>query len=224
MQEPTEPTVPDGRSGPSLPSLVCTIGGLLVTLSAFLPWFTMSADLSRFGAGAFSQTFSGQALLGPAVLIAGLLLMGAGVALAALRGRGTIGPATVGILVGLATAVFSIHDIVTAKTQAVDAATKSVTGSGVPTDQAQRILDLFHFNISVQVGAFVAVIGAILGLAAGILALARRPKPAPVLVAGTVSPPPPELQMAVEEPTVAAPALDPAVPAALPDEEAPSTA
>jgi hypothetical protein len=207
MQGSTEPSVPDGTSRPPLPSLVCTIGGLLVTLGAFLPWFTISADLSRFGAGAFSQTLSGQELHGPAVLIAGLLLMGAGVALAALRGRGTIGLAGVGMLVGLATTVLCINDIVTSKTQAVDAATKAVTSSGVPTDQAQRILDLFHFNISVQVGAFVAVIGAIIGLVGSILALARRPKPAPV-----------------EEPTVAAPALDPAVPAALPDEETPSTA
>jgi hypothetical protein len=178
VQAAGETTIPTKReSEPPYPALLCVLAGVIVAFGSFLPWLKVTADLSRFGGGMYSQSMSGLDSHGFRTLIAGTALILVGTLLTTLSGRWRLELAAAALVAAGVAAGIAIHDIVTIKAQISARLAQARSTSSVPVDQARELIDRFiHFDISLQIGLILVSVGGLVGLAGGILVLARRPK------------------------------------------------
>lgn len=181
MQRSGEATIPEGRN-PEVPypALLCVLAGVIVAFGSFLPWLKVTANMSRFGGGIFSRSTNGLDSHGFRTLIAGAVLILVGTLLTTFSGRWRLELAAVALAAAGAAGGIAVHDFVTIKAQISATLAQATSTSNIPVDQARELIDRFiHFDISLQIGLILVAFGGLVGLAAGILMLARGPRAVP---------------------------------------------
>lgn len=184
MQEAT------GRPTP-IAGLLAVLGGALLAIGSFLDWAEVSG-------GGTSVTASGiDGTDGWITLVAGVLVLLAGVALLGVAGRKII--AIVAIVAGLVGGGVGLYDALTAKDRVLDDAAEELAPQVGSTPEEVRALldqaiDAGEIGISISIGLYMVIIGGVLGIVGGVLGL-RSPAAAPVAaeasMPGVVVPPEP---------------------------------
>ena len=184
MQEAT------GRPTP-IAGLLAVLGGALLAIGSFLDWAEVSG-------GGTSVTASGiDGTDGWITLVAGVLVLLAGVALLGVAGRKII--AIVAIVAGLVGGGVGLYDALTAKDRVLDDAAEELAPQVGNTPEEVRALldqaiDAGEIGISISIGLYMVIIGGVLGIVGGVLGL-RSPAAAPVAaeasMPGGVVPPEP---------------------------------
>jgi hypothetical protein len=156
----------DSRSTPLGPVLAIA-GGALLAIGSFLTWAEVSG-------GGQSESVSGtEGSDGWITLIAGLLVVGAGVA----AFRATRRPLTILIIaMGLVGGGVGLYDALTAKENVIaEVAEQSAAASGASVAEVRAVLDQLidsgQIGISIGIGLYVVIAGGILAVVGGALQL-----------------------------------------------------
>jgi hypothetical protein len=167
-----------------VPAVMGIVGGAVLVIGSVLPWAKVSLDLDRFaqllgvdpsvmaGLGApTSQNVGGLDADGTLTLIAGIVvLVCAGVLLAQnIRWLGIVM-----LLAGLAGAGIAVFDIVSKDRQLDDALAEAgpqLEAIGLSAATFRQV-----FTVSFSIGIYLCVLGGIVAIIAGVLALAATPQ------------------------------------------------
>jgi len=200
------------------------VGGVLAILGAVLPWarITTGPLLGRLGES-LAGTSTGD---GKAALIIGIVLLVAAAVMFFVPSRSLmVGLGIVAIVGGLVVAALTIRDI--SQKSTVDTeffagfrrGFEQSSGQHLTDDQIRRVLERFGIKVSLGAGIYVAMIGGLVGIGAGIVAaLTQPPQPAPATLDSgfvTAAPPYPQAQ-GPTVPSAPLPPLPPPVPAVAP--------
>ena len=197
-------------------------GGVLALVGSFLPW-------AKVAFGPASQSAKGfDGWEGKVTAIAGASLMIRGFLMTRGKDRGLL---PMIMLQGLVASGVSLYDILTVRTQAINAGAADISKStGVPVDQVKTtlhgFLDAGRLTISLEFGILVVLVGGILGIVGGLMLSAARKRqvatspgstpraPDAGFSEGWVMTPPPAPVGAAEPPSAPDPvAPDPVAPA-----------
>ena len=163
-----------GRLGAAL----AVPGGVVIVIGSILSW----AKASVTGFSATAKGINGWE--GKATILGGVILLIGGIAALAAPGARALLRALAIVGGGIAAGV-GIHTALTAKDQVIDDAASEIGKQlGIPFNQArasvQQAIDQGALKISLEVGLYLVIVGGLVGIAAGLLALARR-APSPPL-------------------------------------------
>lgn len=218
-----------GRTSP-VAGLLVLAGGALTAVGSLLSWFEVRADLSSIGQPVQTESVKGLDTSDGGILIwVGVGLVVLGVALLFLRQRGgRIGLSVLALLAGAFAGGVGLYDALTPKTQAIDEASKGLSGVGV--QQAKQFLEgLFDdgiLKITVQIGLWLVVVGGAVALIGALVGLFMRsrvpvaPAAAPTGFATEPQTPAPAVSSSWAQPEASGPPPMPAPPA--PEPPAPS--
>lgn len=164
--------------------ILAIVGGALLVIGSILPWAKVSFDVEKFASllgvepsviqdAASSQNIGGLDADGKITLIAGIIvLVCAGIFLAK-RANTALGVLIV--LGGLAGAGVALYDIMSKDRQLNDAlaeAGPTLQSAGVSLDAFKQV-----FNVSFSIGIYVCVVGGVLALIGGAMALMAKSEP-----------------------------------------------
>jgi hypothetical protein len=230
---------PVERTSKPAAAILGIVGGAVLIVGSVLPWAKVSLDLDKFaqvlgvdpslmaGLGAqTSQSVGGLDADGAVTLIAGIVVVVcAGILLA--KAKRWLGVLV--LLGGLAGGGIALYDIVSKDRQLDDA----LAGAGPQLEAIGLSADTFRqvFSVSFSIGIYLCVIGGILALIAGAMALMSTSEP----VLGTVpdagisgsgfGPPPPIAPAAPVAPTPieTPPPTSAPIPPAAPEDRGPTS-
>jgi hypothetical protein len=162
--------------------IVAVVGGLLLVIGSVLPWAKVSFDVDAFASllkvdpsviqdAALSQSIGGPD--GTLTLIAGILVLVCAAIFLAKRANTALGVLI--LLGGLAGAGIALYDIMSKDRQLDDAlaeAGPTLQSAGVSLDAFKQV-----FDVSFSIGIYVCVVGGILALIGGVMALRIRSEP-----------------------------------------------
>lgn len=166
-------------------AVLAVVGGILAVAGSFLTWAEASVGPASFSARGIEGWEGKVTTIGGAVLLAGgiSVFMGRADARGRLRGSAIVG--------GLTAAGVGLYTAVTARDQIVDAAVSEIVAQtpGTSAAQARSSLDLALeqglLTLSLQIGIWLVIVGGVVGVLAGILAMRQREPAAQVAAAGT---------------------------------------
>jgi hypothetical protein len=175
--------------GSTSAAAVVGLGGAVMVIAAFLAW--VKVDYGRIPQ-LLHQTIANTTVSGVSGSNDGRITLAVGVVLlvaAVLIAMGSSprlrrGMATVAVLVAAIGLVVVVINLATKDSQFNDA-WKKQTGH-TPTPQERAILDRLGFDVSYAIGIYVTGVGALIGLAGGVMGIAvRSAAPAPTMTAGS---------------------------------------
>jgi tryptophan-associated transmembrane protein len=186
-----------GRSNP-LPGVLTVAGGMLVLITCFLPWGKVSAGQSGlfpeetgnaidFDFGWFAVT------AGVALLVAGIVMLVRNVP-SIWRAMGALAIAS-----GIVAIIVTGYNIATKDRQVDNAIREGIeetTGQQLTDQQLEAVkaeLERIGIEVSLQFGIYLTILGAVVGLAGGLIAL-RTKEPQPTREASGFEPPPSTVQ------------------------------
>jgi hypothetical protein len=183
---------------------LAVIGGIAATVGSLLSWAEASVGPASFTAKGIDGWE------GKVTVVGGVVLLVGGIA-AFLGSVGGVGRLRTSALVGgIAAAGVGAYTALTATSQIVDAAASEIAKeTGVPVDQGRSTVQLAFdqgvIHLTLQVGLWLVIVGGVLGIVAGVIALAasRQTPPAPEGLRGWDAPADadaPAPPVAVEEP------------------------
>jgi hypothetical protein len=186
----------------TLPGIVTVVGGVIVLITSFLPWGKVSAGQS----GLFPEE-TGTAVdfdfgwfavaAGAALVIAGIVMLARSMP-SVWRAMGTLAIAS-----GLVTILVTGYNIATKDRQVDDAIREGIeetTGQQLTDQQLEAVkveLERIGIQVSLQFGIYLTILGGLVGIAGGLLALRARETQPAAGVSGfepsspTQAPPPP---------------------------------
>ena len=168
------------------------IGGALLVIGSILPWAEVSLDLDAFasvlgvdpsvlaGSGAeTSQSIGGLDADGSLTLVAGIVVLVCAGLFIAKRANTALGVLI--LLGGLAGAGIALYDILSKDRQLDEA----LAESGADLQEIGLTAETFKevFAVSFSIGIYVCLVGGLVALAAGAMALMAKPDPAAASVA-----------------------------------------
>ncbi len=201
-------------AGRSTAGIVGAVGGLLAVVGSVLVWFSVKADTSSLGGQVMTNSVKGtDASDGKVTLVAGLIVIGVGLAIAlGWAARARRGLSVLVILAGAAAGGLALYDVLTAKSQVIDAAVDEVGNAGLGVGQVRGLLeeafDTGILKITPGIGIILVIAGGALALVAGVMGVASRAEPVPA-VAEPVPPMPTASPQAPPAPAVWADAPGP---------------
>jgi Tryptophan-associated transmembrane protein (Trp_oprn_chp) len=163
------------RGAAPVAPILMIAGAALILIGCVLPWFTVSADFTRFGAAARSITGNGMDTSdGPLFLVIaiGIAILG----IVALIGKSRSVRLTVSVIAALGAlfvGVIAIYNALTPKSQAIDEITKELGGGAAAIAVRRFVENLFDrgiIHIGVDVGLWIVVIGAVGALVGSLMA------------------------------------------------------
>jgi len=163
-----------GRLGGAL----AVLAGVAAVVGSILSWTERSVT-------GFSATAKGiNRWEGKATILGGVILLVGGIGALAAPGARALLRATAIVGGGIA-AGFGIYAALTAKDQVIDDAASEIGKQlGIPLNQArtalQEAIDQGALKISLEVGLYLVIAGGLVGIAVGLLALARRASSPPL--------------------------------------------
>jgi hypothetical protein len=161
-------------------AIAAGIGGVLLALGSVLTWVTVSVnvdaiaravgiDPSQIPPGAIgdtTQSFSGTSGTdGKVTLVCGIVVILGAIGIALAMGSRRVLAALAG-LAGLVGGLFALYDATIAKNNAIDDATRTLSGAGLPGSFRD------FFSVSLGIGIWMCVIGGIVAVVGAVMALA----------------------------------------------------
>jgi hypothetical protein len=156
-----------GTSRAPIGAILAIVGGALLAVGSFLAW----AQVSGGGTSVTAKGIDGSD--GYITLVAGIVAVGAGVALGKRAKRGL---AILVLLAGLVGGGLGLYDALTAKDSVLDAAAEELAPSvGAGVEEVRALLDAAidsgELSISISIGLYVVIAGGALALVGGLLSM-----------------------------------------------------
>ncbi len=156
---------------PATASILAIAGGAVMALGSFLDWVKVSVA----GFEGTPPTKGTDGSDGWVTLVAGLALAVCG--LVWLAGAARRALAIIAILAALAGGGLGLYDALTAEHRVIDEAASQISSTlQVPEEQARAVLveaaNAGALDVSIRLGLLLVVVGGVVGVGAGILALA----------------------------------------------------
>lgn len=175
-----------------LPAIITGLGGLLMVISAFLPWVTVEAGRIP---GLSDTSAAGTSKDGKFTLVFGLLLIVAAVLMWVATSPGLRrGIAVAAVVLGIAGALIAIINLASKDSQFEDGIRTGLKGAGqevtdAQVEQLKAELKRLGFSVSFAVGIYLTAAAGLIAIVGGVVGLAARQPAEPVAVEAT--PPPP---------------------------------
>ena len=174
-------------------AIVASVGGALAVIGSILPWASVRINFLFVNT---SQNVNGlDTSDGKITLVAGIVALGAGLAILLARGltegarRGVAIVAGIAGLVALGIGIYDAIDISDKAGEIGDIADTASQAAGAQGEQVRALLEQ-GLDVSLSFGIFVVIAGGLLALVGGALALARG-RTEPAGTTGYTAPPQP---------------------------------